>query len=224
MLLRRKMPRASFVLLSVSLACAVSAALVMQAYARRLDASRPDGGPPTAVVTAARDIPRGTTLSADALTSASLPARFVPPGALRDPARAVGRVVVTDLAAGEVVTRLRVAGGDAGRIASLVPSGMRAVQLPVAAAAGVEPGDRVDVLATFGGGGAHTELAAEGVEVLAFERAEGTPLGTGGGGDGAVGLLVLVGTEDTERLAFAATFATLSVAVRGPDDAIVLGA
>jgi pilus assembly protein CpaB len=220
MLFRRKMPRASFVLLCVSIACAASAALVMRAYARRIDASRPDGGPPTSVVTVARDITRGTILTEDALLVIPLPSRTVPPGAMRDPARVVGRIAVTDLAEGEVVTQLRLAGGGAGRIASLVPPGMRAVQLPVAATAGVEPGDHVDVIATFGGGGAHAELTAEGLEVLAIEREQAVPLG-GGSASGGVGLLVLAGADEAEHLAFAATFATLSIGVRGPADASV---
>ena len=222
MLFRRKMPRASFVLLCVSLACAAGAGLVMHAYARRLDASRPDGGPPRTVVTAAEDIARGRTLTDDALAEISLPSRFIPPGALGDPAHAAGRIAVTDLAEGEVLTQLRLAGGGAGRIASLVPMGMRAVQLPVAATAGVEPGDHVDVIATFGGGGAHTEVTAEGLEVLGIEHGQAVPLG-GGAPSGGVGLLVLAGADEAERLAFAATFATLSIAVRGPDDVAVSG-
>ena len=213
------MPRVSFVLLCVSMACAASAALVMRAYARRLEASRPDGGPPTSVVVAARDVSRGVELTDDVLSTATLPSRFVPPGALRDPARAVGRIAVTDLAEGEVVTQLRLSGGSAGRIASLVPAGMRAVQVPVAATVGVEPGDRVDVLATFGGGGAHTEGTAEGLEVLAIDRAQTSTLG--GDGSGAVGLLVLAGADEADRLAFAATFATLSIGVRSPDEPVL---
>jgi pilus assembly protein CpaB len=217
MLFRRKMPRASFVLLCVSLACAASAAVVMQAYARRLEATRPDGGTPISVVTAARDIARGTILTDDLLVSLVLPTRFVPPGAVRDPAGAVGRTAVTDLAEGEVVTRLRLSIGGAGRIAALVPFGKRALQLPVAATAGVEPGDHVDVIATFGGGGAHTELTAEALEVLAIDHGQTASLG---GDASGVGLLVLASREEAERLAFAATFATLSIAVRGPDEPV----
>ena len=218
MLLRRKMPRASFVLLCVSIACAGSAALVMQAYARRLETSRPDGGAPVSVVAAARAIVRGTTITDDALSTVVLPSRFAPPGALRDPALAVGRIAVSDLAEGEVVTRLRLSDGGAGRIASLVPVGMRAVQLPAASTAGVESGDRVDVIATFGGGGAHTELTAEGLEVLVIERGQTTSIG---GTSGGVGLVVLASADEAERLAFAATFATLSIAVRAPDEPVL---
>ena len=215
---RRKLPRASFVLLSISVACAVSAGFVMRAYARRLDATRPDGGPPTTLVATTRPIARGMTLAADALSPIVVPARFVPPGALRDPARAIGRVAVADLAQGEIVTALRLAGEGAGRIASLVPPGMRAVELPVATTAGVERGDLVDILATFGGGGAHTEVTAEGLEVLATRAAGGTTL-AGGAAPAAAALIVLAPTDEAERLAFAATFATISVAVLGSADA-----
>ena len=55
MLLRRKLPRSSFVLVSISVACALAAALVMRAYARRIDVVRPDGGPPMTVVAAAEE-------------------------------------------------------------------------------------------------------------------------------------------------------------------------
>jgi Flp pilus assembly protein CpaB len=219
---RRKLPRSAFVLLSASLACALAAALVMRAYARRLDVLRPDGGPPVAVVAAARDIGRGEVLDAADLEVVTVPARFAPPGAIRDDVeRATGRVAIAAVADGEIVTARRLVGAGAGPTASLVPPGMRAIQVPVAATVGVRPGDLVDVIATFGGGGAHTEVAGEGLEVLAIVR------GGGGGSFGAAatpttaqGLVVLVTPTDAERLAFAATFATLSIAVRAPGDVV----
>jgi Flp pilus assembly protein CpaB len=220
MLFRRKLPRSSFVLLSISVACALSSALVMRAYARRLDVVRPDGGPPVAVVAAVEDVARGAVLTEEMLEVVTLPSRFAPPGAMRDAARTTGRIAIADLAAGEILTDLRLAGAGAGPTASLVPPGMRAVQVPIAAAVGVEPGDLVDVIATFGGGGAHTEVAGEALEVLALAR-EG-----GGGSFGAaaptegVGLVLLVDPTEAERLAYAAAFATLSIAVRSPGDLV----
>ena len=221
MLFRRKLPRSSFVLLSVSVACALSAALVMRAYARRLDVLRPDGGPPVAVVATVHDVTRGTVLTDEMLEVITLPSRFAPSGAMRDVARATGRIAITDIAAGEILTSSRLAGTNAGPTASLVPPGMRAVEVPVGGAVGVKPGDLVDVIATFGGGGAHSEVTGEGLEVLAVER-------DGGGSFGAaatpssegVGLVLLVTPTDAERLAFASAFATLSIAVRGPGDLV----
>ena len=86
----------------------------------------------------------------------------------------------------------------------------------------MKPGDLVDVIATFGGGGAHTEVAGEAIEVLAVDRAGGgASFGAGTpGASGGVGLVLLVTPTDAERLAFASAFATLSVAVRSPDDLV----
>jgi Flp pilus assembly protein CpaB len=234
MLFRRKLPRSSFVLLSVSLTFALAAALVMRAYAHRLDVIRPDGGPPRSVVAAATDVARGAVLTAGMLDVVTVPSRFAPPGAVRDLARATGRIAAADIAAGEILTALRLAGERAGPTAALVPVGMRAVVVPVASAVGVRPGDLVDVIATFGGGGAHTEVAGEAIEVLAVNRAGGG--GGGGGGrpppppppptppsgarSGSVGLVLLVSPVDAERLAFASAFATLSIAVLGPGDLV----
>jgi Flp pilus assembly protein CpaB len=99
---------------------------------------------------------------------------------------------------------------------------MRAVQIPVSAAAGVKPGDLVDVIATFGGGGAHTEVAGEALEVLVVDRGGGGASfgGAASAPSGGVGLIVLVAPDVAERLAFASAFATLSVAVRGPGDLV----
>jgi pilus assembly protein CpaB len=222
MLFPRKLPRSSFVLVSISVACALAAALVMRAYARRIDVLRPDGGPPLTVVAAAEDVTRGTVLTGEALEVVTLPSRFAPPGAMRDLGRAMGRIVIADIAAGEIITRLRLAGTGSGPTASLIPPGMRAVQVPVAGAVGAKPGDLVDVIATFGGGGAHTEVAGEGLEVLAVDRGGGP--GTFGAAtaptSGGVGLMLLVTPTDAETLAFASAFATLSIAVRGPDDVL----
>ena len=127
MLFRRKLPRSSFVLLAISLVCALAAVVVMRAYARRLDVVRPDGGPPASLVAAVEDVARGDVLTEEMLELVTLPSRFAPPGAMRDVARAAGRIAIADIAAGEVVTNLRLAGsgvrthglarptGDAGR-------------------------------------------------------------------------------------------------------------
>ena len=220
MLLRRKLPRSSFVLLAISVACALAAAVVMRAYARRIDAVRPDGGPPASLVAAVQDVARGDVLTEEMLEPVTLPSRFAPPGAMRDVARAVGRIAIADIAAGEIVTALRLAGAGSGPTASLVPPGLRAVQVPVSAVVDMRPGDLVDVIATFGGGGAHTEVAGEAIEVLAVDREGGGSFGAAAPTSGGVGLVLLVTPAEAERLAFASAFATLSIAVRGPGDLV----
>jgi Flp pilus assembly protein CpaB len=131
-------------------------------------------------------------------------------------------VLVSDLAAGELVTQTRLGPARAGPVASLVPGGMRAVDVPVSAdPADVVPGDRVDVLATFGGGQPHTETPGVGLEVLAVAGGGGAgviPASSETGGDGGPTVTLLVTPEEAESLAYASAFATLSISVLGPDD------
>ena len=95
-------------------------------------------------------------------------------------------------------------------MAALVPPGLRAMSVVVAVTArDLRPGDRVDVLAAFAGGSPHTETVAEGLEVLRVAEAGATGGGSLPGvaasaGSGArASLLLLVGPDEAQRLAFA---------------------
>ena len=76
------------------------------------------------------------------------------------------------------------------------------------------------MIATFGGGGAHTEVAGEAIEVLAVDREGGGSFGAAAPTSGGVSLVLLVTPSEAERLAFASAFATLSIAVRGSADLV----
>jgi pilus assembly protein CpaB len=210
--MRRTRPRISRVLLLLSVALAVVATLAAQARLSRLEARAVGSGRP--VVVAATGLPRGTVLEPEMLTLRRIPTTFVPPGAMASPDQAVGRTLAAEVAANEPITDLRLAAGG-GPVAALIPAGFRAV--PVAAAlpaSALRPGDRVDVLATFATGGAHTETVVPGAEIVTVLPGE-----TGdAGGPGTVTLILLVGPESAEALAFARTFADLSVALVSPDD------
>ena len=163
---RRKLPTSSLAFLSLSVAAGLSALLIMRGYARRIDASRPDVGRPETVVIAVAGITRGATVTADMVKADQMPSAFVPPGALTTLDEVVGRVASADLVQGEVVTRARLAGTRAGPVAALVPPGLRAFLIPSNLPPdAVRAGDRVDVLAAFGGGRPHVETVADGVEV-----------------------------------------------------------
>jgi pilus assembly protein CpaB len=218
---RRTLPRSSFVFLCLAVAAGLIAALLMRGYARRLDATRPDVGPPARVVAAAVTLTRGATVTDDMVRIVEMPAAFVPPGALTDPATVVGRVLSSDLAAGEVLTRTRLSGTDAGPVAAIVPPGLQAVVIPSALPAdSVRPGDHVDVLAAFGGGHPHVETAAAAAEVgqvLAPSGGGGLASGVGATQPSGPSLVLLVDPDAAERLTFAAAFATLTVVVDPPD-------
>ena len=94
-------------------------------------------------------------------------------------------------------------------------------------AGGVPPGtlragDRVEVFATYGGGRPHTEIVATDLEVV---RILGEGAVDGGGIDGAttddagVALVLLVDADAAARLAYATTYASLMVAIIGPEAA-----
>ena len=101
-----------------------------------------------------------------------LPVGAVPRGALRD--SPVGRTTVDRVDEGEVLGRLRVAPDGLSGLAALVPPGRRAVAVPTSTGGlTLEPGDRVDVLATdrsasgLGERAGPGEVVADGALVLA---------------------------------------------------------
>jgi Flp pilus assembly protein CpaB len=165
------------------------------------------------VVEAARHVTRGSVLGADDLAVVAVPEAFAPSVALRTTSDALGRVALADLASGEIVTATRVSAGGTGPLASLVPPGLRAVSLTIAAPVpGLAPGDRVDVIASVSGGRSYADTVAEALEVL--RPADGDS----SFGDGAGAVVVLLADPLTaERLARAEGFASLSLAVMGAE-------
>lgn len=218
MVFLRRWPRRSKVFALLAALAGGLAFVLVDGYAARLEALRPVAGDPVPVVVASRSLARGDVLSDDAVGVRQVPAPFAPPGRLATRAAVVGRTLVSDVAAGEPITRTRL-GVRGGAIASLVPSGLRA--FPVAA--GVAPeavrtGDRVDVLATFGGPRPYTDTVASALEVLAILEPRET--GFAAGGADAPSLVLLVTPEIAEELAYAAAFGEIAVTVAPPDDPV----
>ena len=214
----RRWPTASKAFAVLAIVLGAASFSIVRAYAARLEALRPALGTSVHVVVAAVELQRGTMLTAPSLRIASMPATFVPAGAFDSAAALEGRTLLTDVAAGEILTRTRVADRGSGPVAALVPPGLRAASVQSGLPSGaVRPGDRVDVLATYGGDRPHTETVASGLEVVLVMRgasAGGTPL-AGADSASSPSLMVLVTSEDAERLAYARAFAELSVSVQG---------
>jgi pilus assembly protein CpaB len=214
---RRRWPRSTKLFLAAGLLCALGAGAIVHGSVSRSRAAFAVTGPPVPVVVAARSVARGDALTGDDLVIGSLPGGTVPPGAFHDLAGILGRITLTDLAPGEVVTITRLAPG-AGPLAALVPPGLRAVPIVVPVLPpGLVPGDRVDVMATFGEGRTYTETAGRDLEILVVPGNSSTS-GLGAGAGGSV-LVVLADTLTTSRIARASGFAVLSVAVVGPSPA-----
>jgi pilus assembly protein CpaB len=209
---RRRWPTSAKLLLLLGVLCGALAFAGIRGYAANLEATRPDVGPFVPVVMAARDLERGQALDASVLEAGEVPAAFVPPGAMETPADVEGRVLTGNVAAGEVLTASRVAAPSPGPIAAIVPPGLRAVVVPGGLPPGVvRAGDRVDLLATFGGDRPYTQTVVTAAEVLRVLAAGDAAAGVTA--SGGAQLVLLVGPEDAERIAYAKTFAQLEVAI-----------
>jgi pilus assembly protein CpaB len=221
--LRRRLPRSSVAWFAGAAFAAGAAWFVTQARIASIEATRPDLGPPIPVVRAATDLLRGTTIADGSVEVADIPSSLVPPGALTESAGAAGRVLVADLAEGEVLTATRLAGAGTGPIAALVPPGLRAFVLPIGPPEGtLEAGDEIDVLATYGAnaGRPYTETVATAIEVLdVVETDQPMTAGPGGVPQGPP-VVVVVDPATVERLARAASLAILSVAIVGVDGSV----
>ncbi len=213
-LFARKWSRRSKAFAVLAVACGASAFLLVDGYAARLEALQPVAGEPVPVVVASRALERGTVLAQDELRVALVPEAFAPPGRAASATELTGRTLVTDVAEGEAITRTRVDVGG-GPVASLVPDGLRAFPIQVgSSASSVRAGDRVDVIATFGGPHPYADTVASGLEVLAVVEPSAGAFQAGGASGPS--LVLLVGPEVAEKLAYATAFADLAVAVAPP--------
>src|SRR5689334_6543571 len=107
--MRARWSRVSKLYLVGSVACALVAGLIVRSQAARGADAAAVMGRPVGVVVAATAITRGEAIRADELRVASVPGAYAPPGAVPTIRQAAGRVALTDLSAGEVVTQTRLA-------------------------------------------------------------------------------------------------------------------
>ena len=152
------------------------------------------------VLIAARDLPAGATLTAADLATTTIPTSGGPPVALGvdDRAAAVGRSLVGQMAAGELVTRTRFVPREA---AEGVPAGRVAVHLVLAderAAAQLSAGQRVTLYPAAGGPPWTRRALILGVDSLP------DPTGCAGGFTGATpaapGLTVALTPEEADAI------------------------
>ena len=126
------------------------------------------------VVVAAGDIQPGAKLEGRDVRVVTLPQSAVPPGAFSATTKVLGRGAILPISKGEFILPSKLAALNAGAgLPSLIPPGMRAVSVRVndvvSVAGFVQPGTRVDVLATGDQGGNERETITvlENVAVIA---------------------------------------------------------
>jgi Flp pilus assembly protein CpaB len=176
------------------------------------------------VVVAARDLALGHRVRPADLATRRVRGRPGEPHALTRVPTGLGRVVAVPVLRGAVVTTRHLAparrDGRRGGRRGVVPAGRRAMRVAIDGGVRPQPGDPVDLYATFdpqaiGAAVEPTLTVARGVPVVAVDRA-GT---TTGGGEATVGVTVLVTPEEARRLAFATAAGTLALAIAPPEDA-----
>ena len=154
-------------LLGLSAVCAGAAISLVNRYASDV---RAQVGPLTRVVVATRDLPRGQLITPRALlerlTERRVPARFVPPDALRSSRDALGLRALARVPAGSYIGAAQLGPPQSQARPALAGDG-RVVEVPVSGAATtaelMRPGVRVDVLITSerGAGPPRTYLALQ---------------------------------------------------------------
>jgi len=174
------------------------------------------------VVVAANDIPVGTKLAASDVTTITIPATAIPPGAFSSPAKILGRGAILPMSKGEFILTAKLAAVNAGSgLPSMIPPGMRAVSVRVndvvAVAGFVQPGTRVDVMATGnqGPGGTQTSTVLENVLVLAVGKSLDR---TSSEAQVAPVITVLVSPDDAQRLALVSQEGRIQLSLRNPLD------
>ena len=172
----------SIVMVALSLVFGGSAAVGVNSYMKGAPPPRGDVIP---VVVAAFDLPRGGSITQEALKVKEYPKDLVPAGALSKPEDAVDRAVAIPLMKDDPVVENKLTPKGAGRgMAALVPKGMRAytIQTPNVAqgvAGFILPGNKVDVLLSVGENGVigafqvdggTTTMLLQNVEILAVDQ------------------------------------------------------
>ena len=176
------------------------------------------------VVVAADDVLVGVKLDAHDVRVITLPESAAPPGAFSDPAKVLGRGAILPISKGDFILTSKLAALNAGGgLPSLIPPGMRAVSVRVndvvSVAGFVQPGTRVDVLATgneAGSGGRQTTTVLENVAVIAvgksLDRSNSTDAQT------APVITLLVSPDDAQKLALVSQEGRIQLSLRNPLD------
>ncbi len=181
------------------------------------------------VVVAKVDVPLGTALVAEQLTTVQLPPEAVPDGAFNSTEKMLGRVTVTNLAAREPVTDFKLAPeGSTGGLSAVIPEGYRAMTVKVDDVVGVSgflrPGTMVDVLTVIDKpdqGTAQREpiskIVLQNVKVLASGQNIDKPKDSREA-DTVKAVTLQVTPEQAEKLALASTEGKLRLVMRNSVD------
>jgi pilus assembly protein CpaB len=215
----------SRLLLIGGLALAVGLLVSFTVYNRlRTFASSSSAAVGVPVVVAADDIQVGVKLADHDVRVVTLPQSAVPPGAFSATSKVLGRGAILPMSNGEFILPSKLAALNAGAgLPSMIPQGMRAVSVRVndvvSVAGFVQPGTRVDVLATGNqgtGNDRQTTTVLENVAVIAV----GKSLDRNASADAQTApvITLLVSPDDAQKLALVSQEGRIQLSLRNPLD------
>ena len=173
------------------------------------------------VLVAANDIQIGSKLTDRDVRPVEVPQASIPPGAFSRKSSVLGRGAVLPISRGDFILSNKLAALDAGAgLPSMIPQGMRAISVRVndvvSVAGFVQPGTRVDVLATgTQGNERQTTTVLENVAVIAVGKnldrnaPDALP---------APVITLLVSPDDAQKLALVSQEGRIQLSLRNPLD------
>jgi pilus assembly protein CpaB len=179
------------------------------------------------VVVAKVDIPLGTKIEAEQLSTVQFPSNAIPEGTFDSTSKLVGRVSVVNVAAREPVTDFKLAPeGSAGGLSAVIPEGYRAMTVKVDDVIGVagflQPGTMVDVLTVIepngnSSGNPVSKIVLQNVKVLASGQNLDKPKDQRES-DTVKAVTLQVTPEQAEKLALASSEGKLRLMLRNMVD------
>lgn len=182
------------------------------------------------VVVAKVDIPLGTKLVNEQLSTVQMPSDATPDGAFEDATKLVDRVVTVQIAAREPVTDYKLAPeGSAAGLSAVIPEGYRAMTVKVDDVVGVagfaRPGSLVDVVvviqptdSTTGGSGPVSKIVLQNIKVLASGQNIDQPKNGDRDAQQVKAVTLQVTPEQAEKLALASSEGKLQLVMRNSVD------
>ncbi|MFI5106492.1 MAG: Flp pilus assembly protein CpaB, partial [Terriglobales bacterium] len=207
-----------------ALALAAGLLVSYSVYDRLRASAGSNNGPGVEVVVAANDMPIGTKIAERDVRLVRYPQANLPAGVFTKRAQVFGRGVVLPISGGEFILPGKLAAENAGAgLPSMIPPGMRAVSVRVndvvSVAGFVQPGTRVDVLATGNQGNGNdrqTTTVLENVAVIAV----GKSLDRNASADAQTApvITLLVSPDDAQKLALVSQEGRIQLSLRNPLD------
>lgn len=181
------------------------------------------------VVVAKVDIPIGSVIIAEQLTTAQFPRGATPDAIFDTPTKLVGRVAIMNIAAREPLTDYKLAAeGSTGGLSAIIPEGYRAMTVKVDDIVGISgfimPGTTVDVVVvitpadnTTTSRGPISKIVLQNIRVLASGTSIDTPK-SDRDPNSVRAVTLQVTPQQTEKLALAATEGKLQLVMRNSID------